>query len=284
MSAPSNHKISFVIPATDKRVFDSIESLLRLNLDPVYSFEIIVVFNNCPQPIFNQAKEIFKTKRNNIIIKFIHTPISTIGGARNLGIKNSSGQYIIHMDSDCYVNVDYLEQLEKVAGKEFKIGRGEVVFLDSGGFWDKVNCKLKNLAYHTRNDVSYTPNLIVSTEFHKSGFNFDEKVFHGEDTELGIRLTSAKIFPITLPQLKMFHKDKETFFSLTKKYFQYGVARVYRFKKWQFNGPLWVFYKRLFGEIPPLDSFSFKDRLGILILYLMRDLGVLYGLFSKKFV
>lgn len=282
MSDHFKYQVSFVVPATSIKVIKAINSLLESCLD--YPVEIIVIFNNCPESEAQQVRNTFRTEYDRGFFKVIHIPKSTIGGARNEGIRAALGKYVVHMDDDCFVLSDYIDKLIIETKKEFQIAKGDVMFLAADNFWDRVNCKLKKLAYSTRRNICYTPNLVVNIKIHESGFTFDEKVFHGEDTELSIRLINAGISPISIPQLVMFHKSKESLNSLTKKYFQYGVARVYRFKKWQFNESFFGFYKRLFGEIPPLSSFSFRDRLGILTLYFMRDIGVLYGLITKKFV
>ncbi|MEK7175660.1 MAG: glycosyltransferase family 2 protein [Patescibacteria group bacterium] len=283
ISLPNNPFISIVIPAMDLKVIRAINSILRIKSS--FSFEIIVIFNNCDYKVVERIIKIFYTQKNTGILKIVYLTRSTIGGARNAGIKIATGNYIIHMDSDCEVRNDYLKNISFVTQKEFLVARGDVLFFSSDNFLDIANCKLRDFIYKTQKKICYTPNLIINIKLHKNGFIFDDKNLHGEDTELSIRFERQAIYPIFLPEVIMFHKDELKTLDIIKKYFYYGIARAYRFKKWNRKIVKYKFYQQLFGEINICSLKNIKPiiRLGILFLYFCRNMGVIYACITHVF-
>lgn len=279
-SIHSNTFISVVIPATDMRVARAVESILN---DRPNSFEIIVAFNNCDPQNQGALKAIFLQEVADGTLKVLYSPKSTIGGARNAAIAASCGTYIIHMDSDCKIKSGYFNKLDVFLKQRFLVARGNVHFLGSSSFLDRANCALKDSVYRNRSTICYTPNLIISAELQKK-FLFDTATLHGEDTELSIRLSQNGIVPVILSEMVMDHIDYANSTAILKKYYLYGIARNHRFKNLRNNASTFVYYKKLFDEIPPLNDFPFQIRCGIFFLYVIRDLGVLYGLLRDSMI
>jgi glycosyltransferase involved in cell wall biosynthesis len=271
----SNPVVSIVIPAIDLNVINAVSSIFHAK--QVTSFEIIVVFNNCNEKIVEGFK-IFINKNNNPC-KVFYSKNNTIGGARNIGIAAARGKYIIHMDSDCKMLPDYMEQLLPFLGHEFQIIRGKMLFIGKDTFLGRADYKLRQATYRIRKGTCYTPNLIVNEKIHhQKNFIFNDKILNGEDLDFSIQLENNGIIPVYAPNIIMAHKDKINMLFIIKKYFQYGTARAYRFKKWKKQNSASNFYIRIFGEIPSLSIFSLRLKIGIVILYIIRDIGVAYGL------
>lgn len=281
ISIHSSPFVSIAIPATDMRVLRAIRSILNAGRN--YRLEIIIVFNNCDPRYVKELQVLFpkEVARRTMII--IHLPKSTIGGARNAAVAASHGTYIVHMDSDCEMLPDYFDHLGNLLEQNILIARGETNFIGLPAFFDRANCALKNLVYHKRKGICYTPNLIVRASLNKK-FPFDATILYGEDNELSIRLGLNGIAPIFSPSTKMNHIDYADTNTIFKKYFLYGIARNYRLRKWRRDANAINYYKKLFGEVPQLDNFPIKIRLGILALYVIRNIGVLYGLCASSIV
>lgn len=280
--------LSFIIPTTkDSRIRETITSITSSEGWNTRDCEIIVVVNNCPKYFYENLCRIFSPVEFGNCVKILYVGKSNIAKARNVGIKTSKGQYIIHIDSDCKIAGDYIKKLKKYLSKQnFLIGRGAVKFIPINNPLSKANSELKKLAYFTRQEIAYTPNLIVKKElYEKVGF-FDEKLFHGEDTEWSWRLKDFEVVPRFFNDLIVEHIDHKSVLKIIITYFHYGVGRAFRFKRILLKNSLtlrnkYATYYRLFNEIPDLRSVnSFINKLIILFLYLIRDIGVIYGLFK----
>jgi len=278
--------LSFIIPTMDDpRIRETITSIISSEGWSSYDCEIIVVVNNCPKYFFENLCKEFSLLGFKDCIKILYFKNSNIAKARNVGIKTSKGQYIIHIDSDCKMAVDYIKKLKKyLSTQNFLIGRGSINFIPANNFLSKANCELKKLAYFSRQKTSYTPNLIVKKELYRKVGLFDEKVFYGEDTEWSQRLKDFGIIPRFFSDLIINHIDHKSISEIIITYFHYGVGRTYRFKKALLKNSLapcdkLSIYYHLFDEIPNLGSVdSFINKIFILFLYLLRDIGVIYGL------
>jgi glycosyltransferase involved in cell wall biosynthesis len=98
-------KVSVVIPCYNQAHFidDAIQSLLAQTFK---DFEIIIVNDGSTDPQTNSILESYKSST----IKLIHTENQGIASARNNGIKEATGVYILPLDADDKVASSYLEK------------------------------------------------------------------------------------------------------------------------------------------------------------------------------
>lgn len=113
----NNIKFSIIIPNYNKGQY--IEKCLNSVINQTYkNIEIIFIDDGST----DNSLEIVKEYSN---IKLLQTNRLQAGGARNLGIKNAIGDYVIFLDSDDYLtNDDVLEKLFNVINDE------DVIFLN----------------------------------------------------------------------------------------------------------------------------------------------------------
>lgn len=100
-------EISVVIPVYN------VENYLKKCLDSVvnqkfYDFEVVIVNDGSTDNSYKIINE-YEEKYNNL--KVINTPNKGLSAARNTGLDNSSGKYIVFVDSDDYISEDYLKDL-----------------------------------------------------------------------------------------------------------------------------------------------------------------------------
>lgn len=109
-----NKKITVIIPVynVEKYLSECLESIINQTLKDI---EIICV-NDCSSDNSSVILDQYKQKDDRIII-INHKNNLGLGEARNSGIKISIGEYISFIDSDDFIEYDFLEQLYNTAKK-----------------------------------------------------------------------------------------------------------------------------------------------------------------------
>ena len=102
-----------------KRCLDSIKD---------YVDEIIVVDGHSTDNTVHIAKK--------FPVKFLQEDYGTVGGARQIGVKNARYEYIAFTDADCIPNKDWLENL-LMEFSEGVVGVGGGIENIGNGLWEK---------------------------------------------------------------------------------------------------------------------------------------------------
>ena len=115
--------ISVIMPVynVEKYISKSIKSLINQSFK---DFELILVNDETKDRSIDIALEILKD--TDINYKIINQPNSGVSLARNNGINNSSGEYIYFLDSDDYIEYDFLEKFNK----KFKETNADIIYCD----------------------------------------------------------------------------------------------------------------------------------------------------------
>lgn len=116
----SKFRFSVIISAynVEEYIERAIDSVLNQNFD---DFEIIVVED---KSVDSTLEKILKYKDKINIIK--NEKNMGLGAVRNIGIENSNGEYIIHLDGDdALFNNDTLSDIDKLIGEK----KPDIVFL-----------------------------------------------------------------------------------------------------------------------------------------------------------
>jgi glycosyltransferase involved in cell wall biosynthesis len=212
-------KISVIIPTFNraKLVQRAIKSVLNQTLKP---YEIIVVDDGST----DDTLEVLK----NYPIKVLTQKNKGISSARNLGIKNATGDIIALLDSDD----EWLPTKLKLQLKLFEDGFS---FTHTDEIWIRDNQELKQKAHHKKPDgecfyenisfckISPSTIMIEKKLFEKVGY-FDEDLEVCEDFDMWLRVlkvTPIKLLPIPLTK-KYAGEDKQ----LSFKYFAMDRFRI----------------------------------------------------------
>ncbi len=105
-------RISIVIPCYNN--FSLMENCLKsLENQSVKDFEVIIV-DDCSTD--ESYKQLLDYAKESILDLYIKKTIKNLGpgGARNLGIEESNGKYIMMLDSDDYIEYNTIELLNKI--------------------------------------------------------------------------------------------------------------------------------------------------------------------------
>lgn len=116
--------ISIITPYYNSRNY--IEKLIQsLEKQTDKDFEWIII-NDFSK---NEEKNFLKEKLSELRINYIYLENiqnEGVGRSRNKGIENANGDYIVFVDSDDYISVDFIENIKEILVKE----EPEVLFFD----------------------------------------------------------------------------------------------------------------------------------------------------------
>ncbi|KDE41136.1 Glycosyltransferase [Nitrincola lacisaponensis] len=161
-------RFSIIIPAfnSEKYIGRCLNSILKQNST---EYEVIVVNDGSEDDTLNEIKK-FEESLN---IKIINNNNQGVSCARNIGLDNSKGQYVIFIDSDDYILPGYLEYLNKlVANKEY-----DCIFLNYNlGVLGKIH-ERESCVFQISGDVSNEKTMEMFLEGKISNSPWD-KVFN----------------------------------------------------------------------------------------------------------
>lgn len=146
--------ISILMPVykTEKFVTKSIKSILRQTFT---DWELIIVDDGSPD---NSGAICDSFAKQDIRIKVIHQQNGGLACARQTAIDNACGEYVIHVDSDDWCELEMLEDLYNTAKKN----DADVVFCDYIVDYGKYKKYVKTGPY-PENHVSILKKLIVES-------------------------------------------------------------------------------------------------------------------------
>jgi len=105
-------KISVVIPTYKPQdyLLACLKSLKNQTFDKS-KFEIILVLNGEKNPYFDKINKTILEEFTEYNVNFIQTEIASVSNARNIGLENAKGDYIIFLDDDDLLSNNYLFDL-----------------------------------------------------------------------------------------------------------------------------------------------------------------------------
>ncbi|WP_289129529.1 glycosyltransferase [uncultured Clostridium sp.] len=190
-----NPKISVIVPIynVEKYIHRAIDSILTQSLT---EFELILI-NDGSQDRCGEICNEYAQKDSRI--KVIHKNNGGVSSARNVGIENSSGQYIGFVDPDDYIDKEMYEKLYNSIKKEdSEIAISSFSYIINGKEepQDISNKKLifnKNEAINNyfNNTYPFNYSFLCNKLFKKElfdGIRLNTKILVQEDTEIMIKL------------------------------------------------------------------------------------------------
>ncbi len=150
--------ISVIVPIynVEKYLRACIESIINQTYKNI---EIILVDDGSPDKCPNICDNY---KKNDKRIRVIHKKNGGLSDARNAGIDNVSGKYICFVDSDDYIEIDYIEKLYNSLKKNnTKIAQCGINYVDEN------NKLIKSIGY-SREQVKSGRNMLLDiNDFHE---------------------------------------------------------------------------------------------------------------------
>ena len=129
--------ISIIIPTYNPNYYllDCINSLYNQTLDRS-KHETIIILNGEIEPYRVFLNNIYQTKPDGFSMKILETVMPGVSNARNIGIDNSSGKYVMFLDDDDVLSPNYLESMFA------KITPNSIVASNVFSFYNELNEKI----------------------------------------------------------------------------------------------------------------------------------------------
>ncbi|HEC91979.1 MAG TPA: glycosyltransferase family 2 protein [Candidatus Atribacteria bacterium] len=233
--------ISIVIPVynEEKNIGKCLDSLLNQNY-PEDKYKIIVADGNSED---NTKKIVEKYTKKHSNIKILDNPERNTAVGRNIGIKNSKGDFILNFSGHAFAEKNLLSTLSKklidvdksIAGvgcgfetiTNNSISKGIHFVLTSklGGFGTTFNHPEKECFMDS---IAFT--LYRREIFDEIGL-FDPDFWIGQDGELNLRIKEKGYKLLYTPETKVYHAKRDSFSSYSNQMFKYGIAAYKRIKK-----------------------------------------------------
>ena len=223
---------------------NKLRTLLKsLTSQTYFNYEIIVVDQNEHERVLNLCA-------NDENIKYILSSNRGLSLARNIGIRNARGEYLVFPDDDSVLPHNFLENANKVIQKhpDMFIFSGMVLTLEKNEPFSRyMNFVSEEITYS-----NYSMFLSTTMIIHKQVFDklkgFDEEMGVGarwggsEETELLLRALNAGFRVYYTESLIAYHPEtnfsKLTWRQTVHKGYSYGLGRGALFRKLM-NSPQW---------------------------------------------
>lgn len=176
------HKFSLIIPAynVEKYIKKCLDSVLNQTYN---NYEIIIINDGST----DNTSKILESYKSNKKIKIINQENKGLSSARNTGVSNAKGDYILFIDSDDFIEKELLETLNKTIKDEDLI-RFQIRTLDET---NKIIKEYKEETFNNLNGIEAFNKLskynlvelavcyaYKKETFLKNNYRFEEKTYH----------------------------------------------------------------------------------------------------------
>lgn len=217
--------ISIVIPVKNNQqgIDRLLSSLARETISENYPREVIIVDNNSDVPIQIIENYTFE-------VRILRCTKLGPAAARNLGVANAAGHWILFTDSDCIFTPTlisgYLSDTNECVAYAGNINIIGNDYLAS--YYRDQNALHPSLVANSDNSCQetwclITANCLVLKEAFNAVVGFDEGFIYagGEDTDLGIRLSHIGVIKFNFKSVAIHHFG-DGFIGFLKRYIRYG--------------------------------------------------------------
>lgn len=187
-----NPYISIIVPVykVENYIKNTVQSIINQDY---CNFELVLVDDGSPDQSAIIAESLLK--ESSIEYQIIHTENRGVSAARNTGLDNAKGEYVIMIDADDVLTPDFLDYyvslIQKHPGRNiystsFTIFKGEDVIEQPKTNEPIVEygAEEAQIAFYNRNPRFLLPTLMYSKEFlGKYAIRFDESVRFSEDVQ-----------------------------------------------------------------------------------------------------
>jgi len=173
-------------------------------------------------------------------LRIFSNPKQRAGSSRNIGIKNSQGQYLIFIDGHVYISgrelfADMIAAFEKTGGEVLSRPQpltppdnsdfqNAVAFARESVIGHGLDSTIYNMFYEGEVDPSSSGAMYQRTIFNTVGF-VDETFDAAEDYELNYRISRKGYKSFTSPKLAIYYYPRSSVGGLFRQMSRYGQGR-----------------------------------------------------------
>lgn len=255
-SVPFDIKISVVIPAfnCEETINRTLSSLVQQNYDEPY--EIIVVNDGSSDRTAEYVLTCMNTCED-ARIRLFNQEHRGPAAARNAGIRNSQGELVLFIDSDCMANPDWIRSMTKHFIDKHVAGVGGTYKT-----WNKESLVARYVGYdigYRHRSMGYYIDFIgsYSAAFRKSILvevgQFDEffTSADAEDNDLSYKIRKRGYKLVYEPEGWVWHKHPSVLLLFLKKQFRRATWRIPLYKRHptKMRGDKYAGFRTLFQPI-----------------------------------
>lgn len=232
--AEQTPRFSVIVPVYNRvdEIEELLESLLYQEDVEPDTYEVIVVEDGSSLPC-NEVCELYKWKGLNV--RYFYKENEGRSIARNVGIENARGEWLIFFDSDCVAPADYFQRLnneplldnidcfggpdaahESFSNTQKAINFAMTSFLTTGG----IRGGKKSMEKFTPR----TFNMGIRSDVVKDIGGFRE--MYSEDIDMSTRIKNAGYRISLLPEQKVYHKRRIDFKKFFRQVHIFGKSRI----------------------------------------------------------
>lgn len=229
------------------------------------NYEIIVVLNGCCNPYLSSLERFVETEGLENV-RIIQTDIPGVSNARNIGLDNASGKYVLFVDDDDWVSGNYMQNLLSIVSDN-AVACSNVVLKDSSSgvvlpyFLSSAYTRCRGYSKRTLfNSRSYLSSvcckLIPVGIIGNNRFDATHKL--GEDA-LFMFMISDRIKNITLSSEDTIYYVRARENSASRKHYTFGkrlkvalrlsVSYIAVYIQKPFSYDFWLFASRIFATL-----------------------------------
>ncbi len=153
--------ISFIVPIYNTEIRDFEDCIQSIVCQKIENYEIILINDGTKDETLNKYYMSFSKAYENI--KYIFQCNSGSAVARNNGIENANGEYIIFVDADDKIDKNFYKKAKKIILEEcYDICCFDYSFLNTSGeefFSLEQDMELTNEKSRILSNIMYTPNI-----------------------------------------------------------------------------------------------------------------------------
>jgi glycosyltransferase involved in cell wall biosynthesis len=176
-------KVTFIIPArnSEKTLNECLVSILGQSIGRDI-FEVLVIDNGSTDRTVRIAKEKG--------LQVLNGPGLTVSALRNLGVRNSQGEILAFVDSDCVIASDWLRNAIPLFDNPEIGAAGAPTLVPENGTWVQWSWYMHRKKRVNREYVKWLPteNLLVKREIFEKIGGFNEELVTCEDVDLCYRI------------------------------------------------------------------------------------------------
>jgi len=233
--------VSVIIPCYNqgKYIDDAVNSVLNQTYQ---DFEIIIVNDGSQdQETINILNDYNKSKT-----RVIHVVNQGVALARNFGIKESKGKYILPLDADDKINCTYLEKAVNILEQNTSIG---IVYCEAEYFGTKTG--KWDLPEYNFPGILSSNCIFCSAFYRKSDWEkttgYNSNMIHGwEDYDFWLSLIELGVEVYRIPEILFLYRQKTSSRDTDMTY----VQKIYSFIKLFENHPgLYADYMQTYDQL-----------------------------------
>ncbi|MCX8464131.1 glycosyltransferase [Bacteroides fragilis] len=129
----ADFKLSVIIPTyrPQNYLFECLTSVINQEIIDTKDYEILIVLNGPCNPYKENINFFLSERENSLNIRLIYTREVGVSNARNIGIKESTGDFICFIDDDDLISKSYLWNLLSRAKENEIVAANVLTFTDS---------------------------------------------------------------------------------------------------------------------------------------------------------